>query len=792
MQNTQEPAIATTSGSHIPANDKQKRRRGFYVVLYFAAVVLLFFRAPLLFAPHYHIPYDLEGYHYPLSDLIAWSLREFHQLPSWNPFSYMGQPFYGNVQAAIFYPPTLLVAVGGNLLFGRLPFYLLELELVLHVFVAGLGTYLLVRLLRLSVASSLAGGTIYSLGAFFASQTQHLGVISCAAWLPWFIAGLSRLEQRRDFKSVAIASVALALMILPGFPAGYLPVFIFGPLFFGFWMWHRHPRFELRFHLRPALLFAGTVLLAMMLSAVSWLPAYEIGKLSVATERPIVQALYGIYPKAISSFFWPNLFGQLESGFEGRENPTFLHLYQGIPALLLVAGGAFSLLHSRKAHAFITASVLALLWMFGTLTFVAELMYLIYPSFVRRGIYPHYVLAYFSLSFAVLAALALNGYETQERPRLFSSKICWGAASLATLIAVLFSGIGSLTPMAARTATASTTLFWVAAVLALCGLLVGRQDAPEESSRRYVPLALCAVIAIDLITVGSSNVMNTTFGKRPDIPPALHFIKEKLGPLPLYRVDTTGMSSGWQTQVPEWRLPSANGMDPLLLLDTLTYRAPFSSVSGRQFSITSFQSPLLDLAGIRYIVTPQKEIAGATLVYRGDANVFENPRAFPRFFLVGSVAPAPDVPTAVRLIQRREVDPARVAVVASADQARFPGLSGAADSSGLGDVQLLAYSPNEIRVQVNAFRPAVLVATETFWKDWRATLDGRPQLVTRADGLFRAVAVPAGTHQISMFMVPTKLYAGAAISVLGILLVLLLIWLTPRSRDFGIPDHDFP
>ena len=119
-------------------------------------------------------------------------------------------------------------------------------------------------------------------------------------------------------------------------------------------------------------------------------------------------------------------------------------------------------------------------------------------------------------------------------------------------------------------------------------------------------------------------------------------------------------------------MPSANGMDPLLLLDTLTYRAPFSSVSGRQFSITSFQSPLLDLAGIRYIVTPQKEIAGATLVYRGDANVFENPRAFPRFFLVGSVAPAPDVPTAVRLIQRREVDPARVAVVASADQARLP------------------------------------------------------------------------------------------------------------------------
>jgi hypothetical protein len=281
--------------------------------------------------------------------------------------------------------------------------------------------------------------------------------------------------------------------------------------------------------------------------------------------------------------------------------------------------------------------------------------------------------------------------------------------------------------------------------------------------------------------------MNTTSDNRAEIPQAISFLKEKLGPLPLYRVDTTGMWSGWQTRVPEWRFPSANGMDPLLLLDTATYRAPFSSVSRRQFSLTSFQSPLLDVAGIRYIVTPLKEIKGSTLIYRAETNVFENPRAFPRFFLVGSIVPAPDTPTAVKLIDSGEIDPARVAVVPSADQTRFSGLSGPAVSSELGEVQLLAYSPNEIRLQVNARRPAVLVATETFWKDWHATLDGSPEVITRADGLFRAVAVPSGTHQITMFIVPTMLYVGAGLSIIGVLLVILFVWRSPGRKEFAVP-----
>jgi hypothetical protein len=72
-----------------------------------------FFRGPLFFPKLCHIPYDLVDFHQPLFELISSSLRNTGQLPWWNPYSYMGEPFYANVQAAMFYPPTLLTVLLG-------------------------------------------------------------------------------------------------------------------------------------------------------------------------------------------------------------------------------------------------------------------------------------------------------------------------------------------------------------------------------------------------------------------------------------------------------------------------------------------------------------------------------------------------------------------------------------------------------------------------------------------------------------------------------------------------------
>ena len=173
-----------------PMNRWNDRTKLLLAALFCIAGTMLFFRGPLFLPKLCHIPYDLEDFHQPLFELISSSLRSTGQLPWWNPYNYLGEPFYANVQAAMFYPPTLLTVLLGNVLFGRVTLWLIELELACHVALAGIGMYVLLRMLRTTFFSALAGATVYHLGAFFASQAQHLGAVarlpgSPGSWPPF-------------------------------------------------------------------------------------------------------------------------------------------------------------------------------------------------------------------------------------------------------------------------------------------------------------------------------------------------------------------------------------------------------------------------------------------------------------------------------------------------------------------------------------------------------------------------------------------------------------------------------
>ena len=756
------------------------------VLLYCLASTALFFRNPLFFWGRFHIPHDLPNQHYPWSEFISWSLWETGQLPWWNPYSFMGEPFFANVQAAMFYPPRLLMILLGNATRGQLSFWLIEVHLMAHVALAGLGAFVLLRLLGATTRASLAGATVYQLGAFFASQTQHLGAVSAAGWLPWFLAALYRLEQRRDWFSAALSGLALALMVMTGHPPTYMPVLVFAPLLYAFWMWQRHPRLAWQPHERAVLLFAAALLLAAQLSAISWVPGYELGRRSVAVLFRQV-GVEGLGLEAATSFVWPNLFNQLR-GNPWLSAPTFLHVYQGIPALLLVLGGLAWLARSPRARPILAAAAVALLWMFGETFFVSQLVYLVFPSSLRGAFHAHFVLCYFSLFFAVLAGLALDGYERGERRTLFGWRFCAragvGAGFLALLVYASGMFVQTKSPFVTRATAAGTSLLLVALALALCGLLLRGHSAADPPARRRLSAALCGLILFDLLAIGSNAyVINTGSGDGQNVPAAVHFLRARLGQPELYRVDTSETSYDWRGRVPLWRLPTANGINPLMLKDVLFYRAPFSRMGDRQFDLVLPRSPLLDLAGIRYIVTPRDTVEGARLVYQGSVNVFENSRAYPRFFLVGAVVGSRDVSDAARMIHAQEVDPSRVAVVLDGDVGHFAGLAGPATSNELGTVDLLEYLPNEIRLRVRASRPAVLVATETYWHDWRATVDGEPARLVRADGMFRAIAVAAGVHEVRMFIVPEQLYWGAAVSGVGLLLTgFCLLWPGARRR----------
>lgn len=156
---------------------------------------------------------------------------------------------------------------------------------------------------------------------------------------------------------------------------------------------------------------------------------------------------------------------------------------------------------------------------------------------------------------------------------------------------------------------------------------------------------------------------------------------------------------------------------------------------------------LVDLLGIRWLLSTERPPEGFDLVRDGPVKVYGNPSALPRAFLVGDavLATPDDGPGGwVARIADPSFDPGRTAVV---ERPLATPLSGGPVAGG---AVFEAYDPQSASVRVDADRPALLVVTDIVYPGWTATLDGRPVEMYVVDGVFRGIEVPPGTHRVEI------------------------------------------
>jgi hypothetical protein len=83
------------------------------------------------------------------------------------------------------------------------------------------------------------------------------------------------------------------------------------------------------------------------------------------------------------------------------------------------------------------------------------------------------------------------------------------------------------------------------------------------------------------------------------------------------------------------------------------------------------------------------------------------------------------------------------------------GAPGASDAPGAPDqapgyrVTWIENSAERVVLEVETARPGLLVLRDTYYPGWSAEVDGRPATLWRADVLFRAVPLEAGTHTVT-------------------------------------------
>lgn len=181
-------------------------------------------------------------------------------------------------------------------------------------------------------------------------------------------------------------------------------------------------------------------------------------------------------------------------------------------------------------------------------------------------------------------------------------------------------------------------------------------------------------------------------------------------------------------------------------------------------------------------VEPGPVSRGAPSIY-----VLEIPDPLPRYYLVSQVRTFSSDAEALDAVALGEVDPGTTLLLAG-EVSSAPGSEvGRSFGSPQGSVQLLSSRNTEVSLSVSSDRPAYLVTSDSYWPGWRAFVDGREVPVHRANVGGRAVWLSeGGTHLVTFRYEPPALAWGAVFSVAAGLAALgwsALATLRGRSRE---------
>jgi len=155
---------------------------------------------------------DAFGGYFPSKYYISESIRSY-SFPWWNPYINFGIPQYGDMNSGFWSPITWIIAQ-----FFHYNAYTFTAELLLYLFLAGLGMFRLCRILHFTRTTSYIIGASYLCSGYMVGHLQHFNWISAAAFLPWCLYGYHLLINRFSMKNVIQSALWFYLFISSAHP----------------------------------------------------------------------------------------------------------------------------------------------------------------------------------------------------------------------------------------------------------------------------------------------------------------------------------------------------------------------------------------------------------------------------------------------------------------------------------------------------------------------------------------------------------------------------------------------
>ncbi len=755
-----------------------------YLPLFFGQI--LFFR-------------DIAHWNFPARAFLRAALLR-GEIPGWNPYQGLGFPVFADPLYGVLYPPNwLFVLVGPGWVAS-----MLNWQCFVHMAWGAAGVCWLARRLGGSPKAIVIAGLAWALSGYTTSEwTSGLRLLA-DAWIPWAAVGQVALLDslragggawRRGLVKAALPSVFAVLLgevFLAMIGAGFAILFAC--------VLHaverrRDPSLSSA-RARWLLGAAFAVALAFGVGAVVIVPARM---LLGSTERAAhlsrwVAESCSLHPLRLIEFALPQSMGDAYGVFpagsiigEPRLDglPLSYSVYMGASVIVL-ALAAFG--RGRKlALAVGMLTAFALLLAFGKYTPVhAVFRRIIFPLGYMR--YPEKYTILVVTMVALLASMGAGRILSREPQPWRRTGVL-----LALIIALGVVAYLALPPAWMVFAVHGALL----GSLAVLGVLAVHVLATRASP--LAPLALVAVVAFDL---AAAVWPLQGFGPRQiasELPRAARIALERRSdpqaPPRLYRSNLTDQA------VNKWVTASTNAGGEFRLVSTLVTNTAnawgIATLPGYDAAIPSLLDEVwkaglpvgqsaLRLLGADYAILPVPHPSAPKNDRPGleplldplpGARIYRVPGALPRVFLARHAEMLSD-DRALQRIFEPEVVAGRSVWLAS--DSGVPAASFSESPGRAGTCNLESYRNNRLVAVCTAKERGLAVFDEQYDRGWRATVDGRPVRLLRANLIMRALPIEAGTHRIVLEFRTPGLAAGAAISVLCVLL-LGMFWVSPLA-----------
>lgn len=714
-----------------------------------AALACLYLLAqPRLWDGEHFLGWDIVYQAWPNLTYLSRALSEF-SLPLWNPYEKGGYAFIADPESALLYPVSWALCVLDRAF--ELGPQIMLVQVLVHIAIAAAGTWMYLQRLGLPTAARWFGASAFVLSAClfrFKDQT----VLGTVAWLPWMLLAAHHALRKPSWRSGLVLGLAIGLDVLAGYPPNaFRNLLVLGSV--GVFdlveqlRAHTSRGLYLRRLVRSVLLAAGTsvALAAPVLVAVSHV--YPDSKRSTLTRAQLLASPVDISDAL--SLFAPAL---------QRHTPL---LYVGLIPLLLaiVALGR----PSGRRWLWAGLAVSFLLLSCGSNAFLLPALLDGLPIF-RAWRIPEQYLYVFSFFVALLAARGLADALTASRQRLRSARAAGTiSASFMTVVCISALVVTRLAPRpdSALVELAHSGVFLLfLALICVAGLL-----SANPKLRTYAAWAALPILLLDAAL--QVEPVHKIVQRRPDLSRDAEL-------LALPGVKDGGLARIAESYYFPYRVGARLGVREIFGRRTALTSNRFE----KYVELASHRYDMLAAANVRYYAGVRwREIKdqGGDRVQKVGSQVVELTKRVPFAFWHGAPQIVADKDQALQALQRSGA--AGVAIVELGDLSleERQALRPPSPSGRLVPARVERFSRHAVRLAVEAPSDGVLIINERFAPGWRATIDGTPARVFRANYLFRGVRLPKGAHKVELVYRPFDivaallLYAATLLAALGCL-----------------------